>query len=285
MTAGASDINKVYLHKPLIQRGSVKMMNSIRSVILTALSLILLSACVTETTNPVFNVERSDEEALENYLQLAIGYLDQDDLPSAKRHLQNAANIDPDSSEMFGVWGLIYTREGEMDLADQYFRRSLRLDEGNSKVRNNYAAFLFAQRRPEDAYEQLERVVSDTEYDRRPQAFENMGVAALQLDRLEDAERAFSRAIQLNPNQLRSTLELTSINLDRGDVLQARAYWRSYLTLIQFYNRGHNPRSLLVGAQLEQALKNEDNALQYGEILRTNFPESPEYQAFQQLFE
>jgi type IV pilus assembly protein PilF len=261
------------------------MMKSARSVIVTLFSLFLLSACVTETTNPLFNVEKSDEEALQDYLQLAIGYLEQDELASAKRHLQNAASIDPNNSEMFGIWALIYTREGEMDLADEYFRRALRVDRNNSKARNNYAAFLFARDRIEDAYEQLEVVVQDTEYEQRPQAFENMGVAALQLDRKQEAEQAFSRALQLNPNQLRSALELAQLNLDRGDVLQARAYWRSYLTLIQFYNLGHNARSLLMGARLEFALQNEDNARQYGEMLRTNFPESPEYQAYVQISE
>lgn len=260
-------------------------MKSIRSIVLAACSLYLLSACVTETTDRVFNVEQSEEEALENYLQLAVGYLEENDLASAKRHLSNAARLDPNNSEMFSTWGLIYAREGESDLADDYFRRSLRRDSGNSKARNNYAAFLFAEGRIEDAYDQLERVVSDTDYEQRPQAFENMGIAALRLDRVSDAERAFRRALQLNPNQVRSALELASINLNRGDVLQARAYWRNYLTLLQFYGVGHNARSLLVGARLEQALENEDNARQYGEILRTNFPESNEYALFQREFE
>ena len=44
--------------------------------VITALSLVVLCACVTETTNPVFNVEPSKEEALANYLQLATGYLE-----------------------------------------------------------------------------------------------------------------------------------------------------------------------------------------------------------------
>jgi len=257
----------------------------LRSMILAACSLFLLTACVTEVTNPVFNVDTSDEEALENYLQLAVGYLEENDLESAKRHLRNAAAIDANNSEMFGTWGLIYAREGETDLADDNFRRALRVDRSNSRVRNNYAAFLFAQARFDDAYEQLEEVVSDTDYQQRPQAFENMGIAALRLNRMDDAETAFTRALQLNPNQLRSALELTAINLNRGDVLQARAFWRNYLTLIQFYRVGHNPRSLLIGARLEQELENEANARQYGELLRTNFPESNEYAIFQQEFE
>lgn len=261
------------------------MMGYIKSVIITAFCLFLLSACVTETTNPVFNVERSDPDALEDYLRLSVGYLDQGDLTSAKRHLNNAARIDPNNSEMFGIWGLIFAREGEIDLADDNFRRSLRIDGSSSKTRNNYAAFLFSQERTEDAYEQLELVVRDTDYELRPQAFENMGIAALRLGRMEDAENAFTRAMQLNPNQLRSALELVIINLNREDVIQARAYWRNYLTLIQFYNIAHNARSLFVGVRIELALQNEENAMQYGELLETRFPESPEYKLYQQVLE
>lgn len=261
------------------------MVNSIRSASLLFISLLVLSGCVTEVTNPVFNVKKSDEEALQDYLQLATGYLDEGDLASAKRHLNNAAQIDPNNSDMFAIWGLIYAREGEYDLAEDNFRRALQIDGDNSKARNNYAAFLFARNRIEDAYNELERVVRDTEYEQRPQAFENMGIAALRLNRPDDAERAFSRAMQLNPNQMRSALELANINLDRGDVLQARAYWRNYLTLIQFYRRGHTARSLLIGARLETKLNNEENARQYGEMLKNNFPGSPEYQQYQQLIE
>jgi type IV pilus assembly protein PilF len=259
--------------------------NRTASMLLSACCLFVLVGCVTETPNPVFNVERSDEETLEDCLQLAVDYLEENDLASAKRHLNNAAKIDSNNSEIFSTWGLIYAREGEPELADQNFRRSLRVGSNNSKARNNYAAFLMAENRIEDAFAELELVVRDTEYPQRPQAFEKMGIAAKRLNRAEDAERAFMRALQLNPNQLRSTLELTSINLSRGDVLQARAYWRNNLTLIQFYHVEHSARSLLVGARLENALHNETNAAQYGELLRTNFPNSNEYTLYQQEFE
>ena len=261
------------------------MMKFINSAVYAAIILFLLSACVTETTNRVFNVEESEEGALEDYLLLSIGYLEQGDLVNTKRHLANVANIDSNNSEMFGVWGLVYAREGEAELAEQNFSRSLRLNSGNSQIRNNFAAFLFAEGRIEDAYDQLARVVQDTGYEQRPKAFENMGIAALRLNRVEDADRAFSRALQLNPNQLRSALELVVINMERGDVLQSRAYWRNYLTLIQFYNVGHNARSLLIGARLEMAMQNEANALEYGDLLEANFPDSREYELFQQAME
>jgi type IV pilus assembly protein PilF len=245
---------------------------------------VLLQGCVTETSGG-FNVQRSDEQSLKYYLQLATGYLEQNDLAASKRHLANAAAIEPNNSEIHAIWGLVYSREGEAKLADDSFQHALQLDTRNSKARNNYAAFLFANNRFEEAYDQLQRVVQDTEYEGRPQAFENLGLAALRLNRTQDAESAFMRALQLNSQQLRSSLELASLNLATNKVLQARQYFRNYLTLLSFYNLGHNARSLWIGIQLESALGNTQNVQIYGTQLETNFASAPEYELYKQLRE
>lgn len=244
----------------------------------------LLSSCVT-TTEGGFNAERSDTVALDSYIQLAAGYLEQGDLANSKRSLANAAEFDANNSDVYAIWGLVYSREGEPELADDSFQRSLRINSGNSKARNNYAAFLFANSRYEDAYEQLERVVQDVEYPNRPQAFENLGLAALRLNRPADAEAAFARAVQLNSQQFRSSLELTELYLKKGDVLQARQFYRNYLSLLQFYRLQHSARSLWIGIQLENALGNTDNIKEYGAILESNFNASAENQQYQQLLE
>lgn len=245
---------------------------------------LLLQGCVTETTGG-FNVKRSDADALRDYLQLATGYLEQNDIANAKRHLANAAGLDPDNSETHAIWGLVYSREGETKLAEESFQRSLRLDPANSKARNNYAAFLFAQNRIDDAYDELSRVVEDTRYEARPQAFENLGLAALRLNRLDAAETAFGRALQLNPNQLRSSLELVVLNLAKNNVQQARVYYRNYLTLLQLYNIPQSARSLWVGIQLEATLGNRGNVEAYGRQLEAGFASAPEIQLYKQLLD
>lgn len=252
------------------------------AVLLLALAL---SGCVTETTNAPFGGERSDEDALRNYIQLATGYLEQNDLPNVKRHLNNAATLDSNNSDVFALWGLVYSREGEARLADESFRRALRVNPRNSQARNNYAAFLYAEERFEDAYDELEIVVDDTTYNNRAQAFENLGLAAVRLGRDDDAAYAFGRALQLNSNQLRSSLELADLNLRKQDVLQARAYYRNYLTLIQFYNLPQTARGLWTGIQLESALGNDENVRQFGAQLEQGFSSSPEYQLYRQFLD
>ena len=245
----------------------------------------LVGGCVTETTGAPFGGVRSDTQALRDYIQLATGYLEQNDLVNTRRHLDNATRLDANNSEVAALWGLVYAQEREPDLADEQFRRALRIDPRNSKARNNYAAFLFAQSRFDDAYEQLESVVADTAYSNRAQAFENLGLAALRLERNDDAEFAFTRALQLNNNQLRSSLELASLNLQKPspDLRQAGIYYRNYLTLLQLFRTTQTARGLWVGVQLENALGNADNARAYGAQLEANFRGTPEHQLYRQI--
>ena len=248
---------------------------------LAVLWSLALGGCVTETSGG-FSASASQQDALQNYLQLSLRYLEQGDLLNARRHLDNAFAIDRNNSEAYATQALLYTRQGDIQLADDSFRRAIRLNPGNSQARNNYAAFLYARERYREAYEQLEEVVQDTDYRARPRAFENLGLAALRLERVDEAERAFTRALQLNPQQIVSSLELAAISLQKGAVLPARQFYRNYLTLRQFLNVSHSPRSLWIGIKLESALGNEQNVAQYGNILEELYDDSDEYQLYLQ---
>ncbi len=258
----------------------VNKMRSLTGSVIVFLSVIL-SSCVSETTG---GFDRADpEETLDVYLQLALGYVEQQDLTQARRHLGNASAIDPNNSDVFEIWGLVYTLEGDLDLADESFLRALRLDSSNSQVRNNYAAFLFANGRYQEAYDQLAEVVQDTEYTGRSQAFENMGLASLQLNQLDAAAFAFNRALQLNSNRIRSNFELADIYLRQENLPDAERYYQSCLTLRQFFNIQHSARSLWIGIKLEQARGRYNQMLDYGAILAELYPESSEYNLYQEL--
>lgn len=251
------------------------------AILLSVIFTSLLTACVS-TTSGSFNPEVSEQEALQDYLRLSAGYLEQGDLANARRHLNNAEAIDPRNSEIYGLRGLVYSRSGDLDLAEENFQKSLRLDSDNSQTRNNYAAVLYSNGHYEDAYEQLEIVVQDTEYRGRPQAFENLGLAALRLGREEDAHYAFGRAVQLNPNQVRSLLELSELSLNRGEIRQAQSYYQSYQTVTRFYNLNTSSRGLWLGIRMARASGDSALAQELASTLQSVYPDSFETELYKQ---
>ena len=245
-------------------------------------SLVLLVSCVTTTTGG-FNVEASDEQAVSDYVQLAVGYYDAGDMAGARRNINNALRLDSRNSNAYNVLALIFQTEGDLDLAEENFQRAISLDRDNSRARNNYAALLFTADRYREAYEQLQRVTQDVNYEGRAIAFENLGRAALRLGRTDDAVIAFRRALQINSNLYISALELAIIEADRSDWQSARSYFQQYMTTANFYNIAHTPRALLAGIQIEQQFQNTDLVQRFGLILSTLYQDSPEYILYQRM--
>lgn len=246
-----------------------------------SLSLIV-STCVTTTTGG-FNVDASEDRALQDYVQLATAYYDANDLAGARRHLANARAIDDRNSSIHNVEALIYQAEGDLELAEQSFQRALSLDRNNSRARNNYAALLFSLDRYHDAFAELQVVTQDVNYGGRAIAFENLGRAAMRIGREEDAQRAFQRALQLNANLYVSSLELAIFAIDARNWRVATQYFQQYLTTVQFYNVPHTPRALLAGIQIGEQTGNLEWVEDYTLILTTLYKDSPEYVIYQRL--
>lgn len=228
-------------------------------------------------------VDASEDRAAVDYIQLALAYFDNNDMPGARRHVSNALDIDDRISDAYMVLAMIFQREGDLELAGSNFRQAISLDRDNSSARNNYAAMLFSQERFLESYEQLEKVAADTSYEGRSLAFEGLGRSALRLGRQEDAKVAFQRALQINDNLFIAPLELALIHFDQQDYSRARQYYQNYLTTIEFMQLPHTPRALLGGIQIEGYFRNDALAENFLLILSTLYPDSPEYQTYQRL--
>ncbi len=249
---------------------------------LTVLQILVVGGCVTTTTGG-FNPEVSEEEALDDYVQLAVAYYEANDMAGARRHITNALEINDQSSEVYNILALVHRREGDLDLANEAFLRAIRLNSNNSQARNNYAAFLFDQQRYQEAYEQLEIVSGDTGYDGRAIAFENLGRNALRMGAADEAERAFTRALQLNRNLYVSALELAQIRFANGNYQSARTLYDQYRTIKDFYGIPYTPRSLWIGIQVEAHFQNEAEMEGYVRLLTALYQDSPEYQLYQKF--
>ncbi len=242
----------------------------------TLVLLALLTGCVTETTGPV-KKDVNPQEVVEKLINLGNGYLQQQDFGRAKENLRKALRIDPNSALAHASFGFLFQLEGDPILAEDHFKHAIRIDPNLSIARNNYGAFLFGRGRYADAITHLKVAADDRFYARRPQVFENLGVAYLRLDKPVEAEDAFIRAIELNPSQGRALLELGNVRFEQQRFVEAKRLYDRHSSVSQ-----QSSRSLWLCIRLARKFNENDKLASCELLLKNIFPTSEEFKLFEE---
>lgn len=255
-----------------IQKGHYKSIASFFAVVTLLLSV---TACVT-TEERVFVSDATPERAVESKVNLAMNYLyQQNNAEAARRHLTSALQIDAKSPAVHNALALVFSREGDLELAEKHFKKAISYDRKFSTARNNYAAFLYSQVRYKEAMRELEYVVSDEEYKERLLAYANLGRVALKLGDFDKAKQAFERTLRINPNYDLAKLELAYVYFEQKDFTQAQAYYDEYRRATR-----QSPRGLLLGIRLADIKVDADARASYVLALKNLYPDSAEYQQY-----
>jgi type IV pilus assembly protein PilF len=130
---------------------------------------------------------------------------------------------------------------------------------------------LFAQGRYQEAIEQLSVAANDQFYQNRAQVYENLGVAYAQLGDMQNAEESYVRSTQLNPSQGRALLEISDIRYDQKNYVEARDYYRRYVS-----SSSQSARSLWLCVRLARVFEDDNNEASCSLTLRNIFPASDE---------
>ncbi len=234
-----------------------------------------LAACVTETRGGT-SVDADPDAAHSRRVDLARQYIGAGDWENAKRNLELAYKMKPDSAQVHEAFGLVYQSTGEYELAETSFRRALKLDPQFSRARNNYAAFLYALGRYDEAELEFDRVTQDSLYSGRPLAFVNLGLSRVQLGKAGAAQDAFGRALRMDRTNTIALLEMGYLTLEAGDLTAAESYYGTYRTVVT----RQSARGLLLGIELSRAQGNRDAQSSYELALRNLFPNSAEYRRY-----
>ena len=242
--------------------------------LLTVFCMVLLAGCATQQSNrpePEVNMP----ELLQRQLDLGVGYLRNGDYPRAKEKLNKALDIDPKNPVVLATFGLLFQLEGEDDLAEKYFQDAISYGPESAQARNSYGAFLFSKGRDKEAVDQLEKAAENRFYRNRPTVFENLGVAYKRLGDDEGAEYAFTRAVQLNPEQGKALLELAEIRYDQRNYAEARGLYMRHIRV-----SAKSARTLWLCIRLARIFKNYDEEASCVEALEGIYPSSEEYQLY-----
>ena len=247
-----------------------------RAVLLLVL-VLLVSSCLTMNTPQDTNNKDATLELVQRHLDLAVGYLRNRDYQRAKEKLAKALAIDPKNADVHATYGLVFQLEGETNLAEKYFKHAVRFDPKSAQIRNSYGAFLFSQKRFDSAVEQLLKASEDRFYPNRPTVFENLGVAYKRTGDSEGAEYAFTRAIQLNPQQPRALIELGEIRFEERNHIESMDYYRRYSQV-----GSTTAKSLWLCVRLSRVFEDDNEEASCSEALEGIFPGSVEYQQYKE---
>lgn len=247
-----------------------------RQLLLTLLMLTGLGGCVVESTNDTMARNKDPQKALRSYVELGMRYIQNHNMTQADRVLHKAADIDESDAALNNAYGLFYLVEKDTSKAEKYFTKAIHEDPEFSAAHNNYANLLYSQARYEDAVEHLMIVTKQYRYERRFQVFESLGNCYVKLDRPDDAEPAFLKALQLYPRLPGSLLALSELYFKKGNFSLSGQY------LAQFESVSKpTPAQLWLGIRLQRQLGDADKLASYELALRRLFPGSSEFREYQ----
>lgn len=256
----------------MMQRGTFRLLFS-------SVLIALLSACVT-TTNEPFKNTASEEDELAAKLQLAKSYIRNGNNERARFHLKHALEMAPRSADVNDALGLLFKNTGEDVLANKHFKLAIEYGNGASRFRNNYAVFLYQQKKYSQARDEFQIVVNDALYENRTTAMLSLAYCERQLGNENAAVVLFNRVLKVNRLHPVALFEISSIYYREGSYERAKAM-HDRLSQI---SRPTAP-VLFLGWQIAEKLGDGDTAASYALKLQSFFPKSKEYSLYRQAIE
>lgn len=244
-------------------------------------STLLIAACVTTETGG-FAEKKDPKKAVELSVQAARSYIQEGKWDAAKRHLKTALETDPRNAGANDALALVFWRTGEYEQADKHFRAAISdaTDSEESRIRNNYAAYLYDRKRYTDAESQLEKVAEDLLYDKRADAFLNLGRVRVKLKEYAQAKEVLERAMLMDRSNTAVTLQLAEVHFQLGDYARAQNFYDAYRKQVQ----NQTPVSLWLGIRLAERAGDKNSSASYALALKNLFPQSEEYLAYKSVY-
>tara|TARA_B100000767_G_scaffold274067_1_gene305989 strand:- start:359 stop:1120 length:762 start_codon:yes stop_codon:yes gene_type:complete len=241
---------------------------------LVALLLILpcLASCITSSSGSV--QPGTVDQVVESRVYAAKKYLVSKDFVAARRHLKKAYELSPNSPDVHDALALMFQYSGEMAMAEQHYQQAIILGDGSSRLRNNYANYLYQENRFDEALSQLQIISQDALYQNRESALLLKGLCQQSLLSFDEAKVSYQKVLLLNGNNRAALRQLSILSFDMQDASSAWAYLQRYKDQVSRLD----PELLLLGFNLARTLDLPDAKASYSMTLRNLYPDSESYQ-------
>ena len=204
-------------------------------------------------------------------VQLALGYIERDQLNIAQEKLDKAIEQNPKNVDAYTTYAYLKRIINEFDVAEDYYLEALDIKSTDPNIHNNYGGLLCQMGRYDEALEQIQKAYENPFYETQYLAYANAGTCLLQKGDYKEAERMLRKALREQPSYASALISMAEIGVSTEKYMMARAY-------IQRYHAVARPsaESLWLQIQSEKALGAQEHYLKYARQLIREFPDSDE---------
>ena len=199
-----------------------------RGVLACCAAALLLGACASSgDSGSTRELKTASDQTVQEKraairMQLAIGYYQDAKYDIALDEIKQAIAIEPDLADAYGVRALIYTKMGEVTLADENYQRALRLAPRNQDLANNYGSFLCGPgARPAQAMGYFDMALKNPTYATPVSALVNAGNCSLKTKQYAVAERYLTEALRYDPDLAQTNAGLARAFYERRNYERA----------------------------------------------------------------
>jgi len=237
------------------------------------LAVALLSGCVTTGDRVPDNVKASAVN-----VQLGMGYLQQNNMEQASEKLTKAIRQDPNSASAHNAYGILQERLLQNEKAEEHYQLATELDPTNSAAANNYGTFLCRNKRERESEEYFLQALENPLYNTPEYAYTNAALCLLRIDEKDRAKEYLRKALAARSDFSTALVSMARIEFEEENYSNAKVY-------LDRFHRVAEPtaKSLWYAIRSELQMDSNRNVDELAEKLKTNFPDSKEYQSWLEI--
>jgi len=222
-------------------------------------------------------IGKYDNSPAKTFIGLAAAYIQRNDFETALRYADRAIKEDPQNPNSFNVMAIVLQQIGQVNKADENFRKALSISPYEPYINSAYASFLCERKDFDRAKIHFTNSINHPLFTKKYLPMAEIGICALRNERLDLAEEYLRKALQINGKFAPALYNMIDVSVRTENYWSARAYIQRYLEVAR-----HDAKTLYWGIKTEQQLGDKNNLDSYKLLLKNKFPDSKETALLQQ---
>ncbi len=259
----------------------------IRNIVLTALAAAALGGCVTskeiivgrdadgkEITRNAAEIDY--KKASQARIDLAMSFMQQREMRSAKENLNIAEEYNPDSENLNLAWGRYYTIVGDFGNAEKKYQKSIDDFPESGLSYTHYGHFLCGRKEYDRGLEMLMKAVTFPKFTMMSLAYQTAAQCSYDAGRTDDAKMYFEKAMSYGGNSPGLLYNYAYFSLESGDYAKADSLMHNY----DMFQHPETEQTLFLKIRIAQKTGEYATSEVLGKRLLKYYPKSEEAKKF-----